>query len=58
MVIFLIGYLYVIVMLAVGTGKLILGSIIFLFLGLLPMGLIISMWRHKQLQRQHKKDFP
>jgi sulfite exporter TauE/SafE len=55
MFIFLIGYLYVIVMFAAGTGSLIKGSGIFLIFGLFPTWLFMVLWRRKQMQRQHKK---
>jgi hypothetical protein len=55
MFIFLIGYLYVIIMFAAGTGSLIQGSCIFLGFGLVPTWLFIALLRRKQLQRSGKK---
>ena len=55
MFIFFIGYLYVILMFAAGTGQLLTGSIIFLCLGVLPAWLALTLWRRKQIQRILKK---
>lgn len=50
----LIGYLFVIAMLAVASGGWIRGGVILLFLGLLPCWLVLWRLRRKQLRRLRK----
>ncbi|GAB7129455.1 hypothetical protein [Amantichitinum ursilacus] len=52
MYIVLIGYLYVIFMIAVTMGSVLKGVIFFFFLGFLPAWLIFWLKRRGQLKRQ------
>lgn len=55
MYIILIGYLYVIVMFAAGTGDVIKGGLLFFFLGVLPSWLLFWLKRQGQLTRARKQ---
>ncbi|GAA5786582.1 hypothetical protein GCM10007860_23880 [Chitiniphilus shinanonensis] len=55
MYIVLIGYLYVIVMLAAGTGDVVKGGLLFLFLGFLPSWLWFWLKRQGQIKRAAKR---
>ncbi|MDR3426257.1 hypothetical protein [Silvimonas sp.] len=54
MYILLIGYLYVILMIAVGTGSVALGGAFILFLGVLPTWLIFWLKRGGQIKKAEK----
>lgn len=55
MYILLIGYLYVILMIAVGTGSVALGGAFILFLGVLPTWLIFWLKRGGQIKKAEKR---
>lgn len=46
-----IGYLYVILMFGIGTGSLLKGTIIILFMGVLPTILLGELMRRRRLRK-------
>ncbi|WP_255987772.1 hypothetical protein [Chitinolyticbacter albus] len=58
MYIILIGYLYVIVMFAAGTGDVIKGGLLFFFLGFLPAWLLFWLKRKGQIKRTEDRAEP